>query len=122
MNLSSLISSFATATGYAITRKARGTITKGRVATGTVSTVTAVASVSPATKDDIERLAQGRQFDEAKILFTTTQMFPGGVGASYEADLISIGGKNYEVAECSTWVDSVSQGSAYRVVVLVVTQ
>lgn len=116
MDLAALVTSFATGT-YTVTRKARGTTTHGRVNTGTTTTVTITASVSPASGADIQRLLQGRQVNEARTVFTTTQLYVGGTGASYEADRVSIDGATWEVSHVETWRHSTTGAVVYRCLV-----
>lgn len=116
MDVAALIASFSTGT-YTVTRMARGTITRGRAEAGVETTVSIIASVSPATGDDIERLPEGRRAKEARTLFTTTLLYVGGQGADYEADTVTIDSTDWEVSHVEKWLDSLSGGIGYKCVV-----
>lgn len=114
MDVAGLISSFSSGT-YTVTRRAAATITTGRAVAGATSSVTITASVQPASGRDLQRLPEGRRAIETLTLFTTTQLLVGGQGAANEADLVTIGGKVYEVQLVETWpVTSLNAAAAYR--------
>lgn len=115
MNLSGLVASFSTGT-YTVTRRATRTLKDGRATVGATTTLTIVASVSPANGMDLKKLPEGRRVDGAIAIFTVTQLSIGGVNAAYEADQISANGTNWEVAHVETWDDPRSGGTAYRCV------
>ena len=112
MNLAALISSFNTGT-YTVTRKTRGTPSRGIVPT-TSTTLTINASVSPARGMDLVRAMEGRKANGAMTIFTMTELFVGGAGLAQEADVITINGIDWEVSNVEKWTDSVSGASAYK--------
>lgn len=118
MDLAALISSFATAASYTVTRTARGSTTRGRIEAGTTSTITIVASVTPTGPSDLVRLPEGRQVRDTRMVITSTELLVGGQGTAYEADRIVIDSKTYEVSDVQHWVDPRSRTSAYRCLVV----
>lgn len=115
MNLASLITSFTTAASYSVTRTAANTTVRGRSVTGTQTTVTIIASVSPIDGLEAARVAAGGVDKQTRTLFTTTQLFAGGQGESYEADKVSIDGDFWQVDKVERWVDPRSRDAAYKV-------
>lgn len=114
MNLTSLVNSFLTAASYTVTRTARGTVVRGRVVEGTQTSVTISASVSPVDGLSISRNPEGQTDEQTRTLFTTTELYAGGQGASYEADKVTIDGDLWEVSRVEKWVDSSSRGTCYK--------
>lgn len=104
-----------------VTRKARGNTVRGRVQDGTVSTVTIVAATAPATGNDLLRLPEGRRTNETRVIFTSTQLYVGGIGFAYEADTISIDGGAYEIMHVETWRDPSSRSVGYRCLAVNIT-
>jgi hypothetical protein len=119
VDVAALITSFATGT-YTVTRKARGVTTRGRVADGTTTTVSVVGSVSPANPTDLLRLPEGRRTTDTLLLFTATQLYPGGQGATYEADRVSILSESWEVNIADSWIDPKSGTIGYRCILTVI--
>ena len=74
-------------------------------------------SASPASGKDLLTLPEGRGTREVRVLFSTTLLYTGGQGESYEADTVSIGGVTYEVTQAQTWLDSTDGGTVYRYLV-----
>lgn len=115
MDIASLMTSFATGT-YTVTRRARGSVVRGRVQDGSSTTVSITASVSPSRGLDLMKVPEGRRTNGAMTIFTTTFLYVGGVGESYESDRISIGGATWEVAHVETWTDPLSRSVGYKCV------
>lgn len=118
MNIPGLIQSFSTASSYSVTRNARGPTDRGRIGDHVSSTFTIVASVSPASGRDIERLPEGRQDSESRTVITTTELYVGAAGSMFEADEITIDGAIWEVAHVEKWVDSKSGGVGWKAVAI----
>jgi hypothetical protein len=119
MDVAGLIASFATGT-YTVTRTARGSITRGKTASGTTSTTTITAAVWPAAGNDLKRLPENRRATEAMNIMTATLLYVGGQGSSYEADQIAIGSESYEVSDVDTWTDPVSGSIGYKCLATVI--
>lgn len=115
MDVSALISSFVTGT-YAVTRTARGTVSRGKVQQGSQTTISISAAVSPASGADIKRLPEGRRTNAAKTIFTTTQLLLGGQGDENESDIVSIDGSTWEVSHVELWTDPATGATGYRCV------
>jgi hypothetical protein len=116
VNIADLITSFSTGT-YTVTRTSRGATTRGHVAAGSTTTFSITAAVHPAMGNDLKRLPEGRRSNETRVVYSRTELILGGQGAQYEADLISIGGQDWEVEHVETWNDPVSGDSGYRTIV-----
>lgn len=118
MDISSLVSSFANGT-YTVTRTARGSTTRGKIAAGTTSSVSITAAWHPAMPrggqggEVLRRLAEGRDTDNTRTLYTTTRLYVGGPGEAYEADRVSIGDASWEVESVATWQDASSSRTGY---------
>lgn len=119
MNVAGLINSFATGS-YTVTRTARGSITRGKIAAGTTSSLTIRASVTPAQPMDLMRLAEGRRTTDTVMLITATQLYNGGQGTAYEADKVAINGESWEVNIADIWTDPVSGSAGYRCLLSVI--
>lgn len=115
MDVAALIGSFSTGT-YTVTRRARGSVVRGRVQDGTQSTVSITASVSPAMGDDLERLPEGRNSKAAYTLFTSTRLYTGGQGEDYEPDWVTIDGFYCEVQHVEKWTDSQTANVGYKAI------
>lgn len=114
MDLSGLISSFATGT-YSVTRRARASIPfrRGLAQPTTDTALTITASVQPASGKDLLRLAEGRRADETRTLFTTTPLYTGDEGAAYESDWVTVDGQAWEIIHVESWAQA-GGGIAYR--------
>jgi len=114
MDVVGLISDFATGT-YTVSRRTKALIVRGRAVPATATTFTAVASVQPASGRDLLRLPEGRRSEETRVIYTTTQLYPGTQAGAYEADQISINGISWEVQHVETWAESPeSEPTFYR--------
>lgn len=103
MDLSALVLAFATGT-YTVTRRGPATtVVHGLLTPATATTLSIVASVSPLTGRDLERLPELRYDSETRALFTVTELSPGGQGATYQADMVTIDGEDWEVVHVETW-------------------
>ncbi len=101
MNATALIASFGA--DYSVTRRVAGTSSAGLLVAGSSSTVSIVASVQPPTGADLLRLPEGRRSEDARVLFTATQLYTGGQGATYTADRLVIDGNLFEVSHVEPW-------------------
>ena len=116
MDIASLIDSFATGT-YTVTRTRRATLSRGRAQQGTQSSFLIIGSVHPAVGNDLKKLPEGRRVNETRVLYTTTELFIGGMGSNNEADSVSIDGQDWQVYHVETWRDSESRSLGYRCIV-----
>jgi hypothetical protein len=117
VDIAGLITSFSTDT-YAVTRTARATPVRGKLPDDpTTQTVTILASIAPATGADMRRAPEGRDSRETRVLYTTTQLYLGEQGGTYEADIVSINGADWEVEHVERWEDSATGSVGYRCVV-----
>jgi hypothetical protein len=119
VDVAGLIASFATGT-YTVTRTARGSITRGKTADGTTSSVSITAAVWPAVGNDLKRLPENRRTSEAVNLMTSTLLYVGGQGSAYEADKVAIGSESYEISDVDTWTDPATGSIGYRCLATVV--
>lgn len=94
MTVTGAIGSFSTGT-YTRTRYAPGTVTNGVGARGAPALASIVASVQPITGKDLQSLPEGRRADEAKAVFTTSEL--------RVADRVAIGGDVLEVDKVEQW-------------------
>jgi len=116
VNVAGLISRFATGT-YTVTRTARGNTVRGRVQTGTQTTFTITASISPATGNELLKLPEGRRAVETRALFTNTLLRLGGQGEAFEADSVTIGSESWMVCHVERWEDPHTLAIGYRCLV-----
>lgn len=121
MDISSLVSSFATAGSYVVTRTPRGTTDRGKISRGPAASFTITASVSPAMGDDLKRLPEGRRSAESRCIYSTVLPQLGGQGLLYEADVVTIDGVNWEVEQVQTWNDPLSGLVCYKAIALSLT-
>ena len=118
MNISSLISSFATASSYTVTRYTQPNVVYGKAQAATTSTFTIVASVSPASGNDMLLLPEGQRARETRLLFTATALRMGGEGSTSLADTVSINSESWEVVQIQTFTDSATGNAVgYRCLV-----
>jgi hypothetical protein len=119
VNIAALISSFSNGT-FTVTRTARGNTTRGRISAGTTSSVTITAVWHPAGDvrggggNVLRRNPNGRDTDNTRVLYTSTQLYVGGPGEDYEADKVSISGISWEVESVEAWTDGDSSRVGYR--------
>lgn len=119
MDVPSLIDDFATGT-YTLTRRATSGYTGGIANAPTNTTVSISASVQPANGRDLLRLPEGRRTQETQVVFSATELRVGGENLGYDADLITIAGRTWEVQQVQTWVPpgaDPSDGVGYRALV-----
>lgn len=119
MDAASLIESFLTGT-YTVTRRERGTFYNGVVVPGDVTNFEIDAAVTPASGADLQRLPEGRQQIETRIVYTKTKLEIGTVGSPYESDRVAIDGKSWEVQHVEAWQQG--DGSYFRCIVQVSDQ
>lgn len=115
MDVGDLILAFAST--YVVSRSTKSTYTKGRAVPGTTTTLTIAASVQPASGRDLLRLPEGRRSIETRVVWTPTPLLVGQQGENNEADIIAIGGGNWEVQHTEPWVDYLSGVTGYRCIV-----
>lgn len=101
-----LVSSFATAQSFTVTRTPKGGWARGRSAPAPPSSLTIIGAVQPAMGRDLLRLPEERRARETRVLFTTTEMFVGGQDAAFEADRVAIDGGTWEVQQVERFSDS----------------
>lgn len=100
MSLLSVITRFATGT-YTVTRTAAGGNTAGRYTAGATSTFSIVASVQPVTGRYLRVLAEGQRADEARLIFTSTELRTRT--PTNEPDLLAVDGETWEVFRVNRW-------------------
>jgi hypothetical protein len=96
---------------YTVTRRATGAYASGIWVDGATSTITIRAHVQPVTGRDLKTLPEGQRTEDARIVYTTTELKATAGGP----DSIAIGGEAYEVIKVETW--SGLGGTHYRAVV-----
>lgn len=101
MDMGETVAAFGTDT-YTVTRKARGT-TSGGIAVFTSATLSIVASVQPATPEQVERMSEGTRLDGAKVVYTATVLRSNDETTGSPADRISIDSATYEVEQVSDY-------------------
>lgn len=121
MNVMELCEVFGTgpaAGAYTVTRRAAGTYPGGVATPGTPSTITIEAAVQPLAGRDLKRLPEGRRAEEARTVFTVTELLVGGENQPHEADLISIDGGLYEVSSVQFYDSNQDSEPYYKAMVL----
>jgi len=113
MDLSSLVAGFSTGT-YTITRTTKATFKRGRAQVAAATTLSIVASITPATGRDVQLLPEGRYDDETRLLFTTTKLYQGGQNEDYETDTIALDGDIWEVIHVETWIQWGGSPTVYK--------
>ncbi len=116
MDVSSLLASFQTGT-YTVTRTPIGTVQHGKEVVGTPTTLFIDATVYPATGMELLRLEEGRRSNETMTVITSTLLYVDGAESANEADIVTIGGTDWEVQNRETWTDPRSGSVAYRCIV-----
>lgn len=89
-----------------ITRRAPGQYVDGIWQEGAETTLTIMASVQPATPDDMMMLPEGRRERSAYVLFTATPLRTA-VEGRHNADTLEIYGEAYEVTQVGVWQNNV---------------
>lgn len=98
-----IIERFATGS-YSVTRRPSGTFADGiPVLADPVAAFQIRAFVVPATGRVLDRLPEGHQTRETKMVFTATLLLVGGQGAAFEADRVAIDGVEWEVQLVDDW-------------------
>lgn len=119
MDIGGLIASFATGS-YTVTRRAKATLVNGRRVAGAMAVIPdVVACVQPASGRDLLRLPEGRRSIETCVVFTATELLVGGEGKDNDADLIEIGGEQWECQQVQQWTDPDGGAVGYRCIVQV---
>lgn len=91
---------------------------RGRAIPQPAITFNISASVSPASGADLQRLPEGRRSDESVTVFTSTPLKIGGQSQPFEADVLTIDGRPWEVSQLQTWHDSISGSTGYKAICL----
>lgn len=65
------------------------------------------ASIQPLTPDEMKLLPEGRRNTAAYNIITSTSLRPAKEAAGRQADIIVIGGEDYEVISCEYWINNV---------------
>ena len=109
-------------TSLTVTRRAAAVTpyVNGVAQAGSTSTLTINALVAPLNGEELRREAPGRSGDDARWLMTGTALLvPRDVAANGQGgDLVSIGGRSYEVSKVETF--SGAGLSGYRALALLV--
>ena len=89
---------------YTVTRTAeRAYGTDGRLAAAaSPSTFTILASVQPASPEQLEDVPEGQSTSDSKLVLTETELRPRKDGV-HEPDVISIDGRDYRVHSVEKW-------------------
>lgn len=86
------------------------------------STVAIQASVQPAPGKELLHLAESDRSRDARLVFTTTELFPaveGAVGVRREPDEIAINGDTFQINRVEPWQhDSHSDTEHYKCLAL----
>ena len=90
-----------------VTRKTGGDFVNGIWTPGTTTDVDISASVQPASPDDMQRLPEGRRQEKAYVLRSDQELIETNDNAEQSADLVTIGGEDYEVVRCSRWQNGI---------------
>lgn len=101
-------------TTYDVTRRAASTTAGGRVTPGASSQLQILAAVQPLNGRETDRLPEFLRSREVRQLFTATELRAAGSVAGADADVVSIGGLNWEVSTVEAWHE---HGGFYRVLV-----
>lgn len=97
---------------YTVSRRSPSAYVDGRLQPSTDSILVIDASVQPLVGPaDLQRLPEGMRTDEARVIFTTTELFTQGPGQ--DPDIISIEGFAYEVHTVEAWGNV---GNYYRAI------
>jgi hypothetical protein len=112
VDIAGLVSSFATAASYTVTRTARGSTVRGRTSAGTQTTLTIVAAAVPQSLS-LQRVAEGHTELTTCTVYTATELYAGGQDADYEADKITIDGSLWEVDSVQRYTDPRTRAIGY---------
>lgn len=110
MNLASVIASLGTGT-YTVTRTAAATWASGRATAGATSPITIDAVILPVTGKKLERLPEGMRNNDVIAIWTSTLLRTSEGADSAFPDLVTYGGKSYQVEVVEAWAES---GSYYK--------
>lgn len=105
MDLSSVVLSFQNAT-LSVERSPRATYESGDpvVDSDEVETLSAPATVQPATGRDLKRVPEGLRTEDGIVAFTAVELLTAS--ATNEPDLVTYRGEVYQVAKVERWDDS----------------
>jgi len=92
------------ATDVQVERKRPGTYVGGVYRKSTTSDVFTIrGSFQPASEEEIQRLSELQRTDESFAFFTTAELQIGEAGNVEEPDLLTHGGKVFEVSAGGDW-------------------
>jgi hypothetical protein len=79
----------------------------GLAVSGDSSTVSIMASVQPATADDLSRLPEGAENRDPIVVFATFILSAGSTSAAKNPDIVVYRGSEYEVVGVSPWRNTI---------------
>lgn len=106
MTLADAIGSLAAGTYTLIQRAHGGLDAAGRELPRTEVTTPLIASVQPASGEDLQRLPEGVSATDLLTVFTRTPLITADTTTGRDADVIVVGGEEYEVVSVEGWADS----------------
>lgn len=86
-----------------VTRRQETPRIDGREQPPTLTTFLIIASVQTPTGKDISRLAEGRNVEDLRVVFTQTALVSGGPGTGFKSDVLTIEGAPFEVEHLEPW-------------------
>jgi hypothetical protein len=75
----------------------------GELSTGATSSVTVRGSVTPATPNDMKRLDDAFHTSAGMRIIASTELRTGNDSTGFAADLVTLGGELWEVANVKAW-------------------
>lgn len=102
MSLAGVLTGFATGT-YTVTRRPAAGHVEGRRAPPVPESLQVKASVQPLSGRELERLPEGLQNREVRVIFTSVELLAGGGDDGYEPDLVAIDGSTWQVEKTEAW-------------------
>ena len=101
LKASDLISRFSEA--ITITRKAAGTYVSGVYIPGVTSSINAIASIQPLNGKELQALPELQHAKEVYKIYTSTELLTVNDALGTRADIVSFGGKTFEVQKVEPW-------------------
>lgn len=102
-DLSGTIARLSGGTTLTVTRRAPGTLNKGRHTAGDATTHVISANVQPASGRDLLRLPEGLRTRETIAIWTAGDLRTVDESTSLPADVVAYDGASYEVQLVETW-------------------
>ena len=84
-------------------RRAEQPRTGGRVVASSDTAFSFRASVQPASGKDLQRLPEGRNIEDLRVIYTLTMLTVGGPGTGLLADRVTVDGATYEIEHVEHW-------------------